>query len=98
MSLAQLVMPGLGLSTHALDTVQTALVQRRAEPGYDAGSTSLPSGTTAWIVSDGKIGDEVQCFGIAEALGLLPGRRLIGPRRPWRWLAPYAPISPRDAP
>jgi mitochondrial fission protein ELM1 len=58
----------------------------------------LPPGTIAWVLSDGKIGDEVQCFGIAEALGLSPERRLIAPRAPWRWLAPYAPISPRDAP
>ena len=58
----------------------------------------LPPATTAWVLSDGKIGDEVQCFGIAEALGLSPERRLIAPGAPWRWLAPHAPISPRDAP
>jgi mitochondrial fission protein ELM1 len=58
----------------------------------------LPPGTTAWVLSDGKIGDEVQCLGLAEALGLSPERRLIEPRAPWRWLAPYAPIAPRDAP
>lgn len=58
----------------------------------------LPPGTTAWVLSDGKIGDEVQCFGIAETLGLSPQRRLIEARAPWRWLAPYAPIAPRDAP
>jgi mitochondrial fission protein ELM1 len=40
----------------------------------------------------------VQCYGIAEALGLLPERRLIAPNAPWRWLAPYASIAPRDAP
>jgi uncharacterized protein len=62
------------------------------------GTQLLPPGTTAWVLSDGKIGDEVQCFGIAEALGLSPERRLIMPRAPWRWLAPYGPISPRDAP
>jgi mitochondrial fission protein ELM1 len=50
------------------------------------------------VLSDGKIGDEVQCFGVAEALGLSPERRLIEPRAPWRWLAPYAPIAPRNAP
>jgi mitochondrial fission protein ELM1 len=73
-------------------------VDGRAKPSHDAGSASLPHGTTAWILSDGKIGDEVQCFGIAEALGLLPQCRLIAPRAPWRWLAPHVPISPRDAP
>jgi mitochondrial fission protein ELM1 len=98
MSLAQWVMPALGPGTHALDAAHIALVDCRAEPGHDASSASLPHGITAWILSDGKIGDEVQCFGITEALGLLPERRLIAPRPPWRWLAPYAPISPRDAP
>jgi uncharacterized protein len=58
----------------------------------------LPRRTTAWVLSDGKIGDEVQCFGIAEALGLSPQRRLIAPRAPWRWLAPHGPMSRRDAP
>ncbi|MBV8850645.1 MAG: mitochondrial fission ELM1 family protein [Methylobacteriaceae bacterium] len=53
---------------------------------------------TAWVLSDGKIGDEAQCFGIAEALGLSPERRLIAPRAPWRWLAPHSRISRRDAP
>jgi uncharacterized protein len=58
----------------------------------------LPRGTTAWVLSDGKIGDEVQCFGIAEALGLSPERRLIAPGAPWRWMAPYGRIAHRDAP
>jgi mitochondrial fission protein ELM1 len=58
----------------------------------------LPRTTAAWVLSDGKIGDEVQCFGIAEALGLSPQRRLVEPRAPWRWLAPYGAIAPRDAP
>lgn len=64
-----------------------ALAQRR-----------LPTGTTAWVLSDGKIGDEVQCFGIAEELGLRPERRLIAPRPPWSWLTPWGPIDPREGP
>jgi mitochondrial fission protein ELM1 len=66
--------------------------------GISKRETLLPSTTRAWILTDGKIGDEVQCFGIAEALGLSPHRRLVAPRVPWRWLAPYVPIAPRDAP
>ncbi len=50
------------------------------------------------MITDGKIGDEVQCFGIAEELGLAPERRLIRPRAPWSWLAPYGPVDPREAP
>lgn len=58
----------------------------------------LPSGTTAWVISDGKIGDEVQCYGVADELGLDPFRRVVRPRPPFSWLAPYGPIDPREAP
>ncbi len=86
----------IGPTIHATPFA-VASVDGRAKPGHDA-SSLLPSTTTAWVLSDGKIGDEVQCFGIAEALGLKPQRRLVAPRAPWRWLAPYAPVAPRDAP
>src|SRR3954451_7489089 len=69
-----------------------------AASSHSAAKGLLPRGTTAWVLSDGKVGDEVQCFGIAEALGLSPERRLIAPRAPWRWMAPHAPVSRRDAP
>jgi mitochondrial fission protein ELM1 len=84
----------------SLDSISDPLARVR-DDGFNPQNREtglLPGGTTAWVLSDGKIGDEVQCFGIAEALGLSPERRLIEPRAPWRWLAPYAPISPRDAP
>jgi mitochondrial fission protein ELM1 len=92
------LMPGPGPGIHASERTDVLDVDGRAKAGHDAPSTSLPPGTTAWVVSDGKIGDEVQCLGIAEALGLSAERRLIAPRAPWLWLAPYAPVSPRDAP
>jgi len=60
-------------------------------------SFGLPA-PSAWIVTDGKRGDEVQCQGIAEALGLDPKRCLVAPRPPFSWLAPRGPIDPRDAP
>src|SRR5215213_2842716 len=53
---------------------------------------------TAWVVTDGKPGDEVQCLGVAEALGLSPEIRRIAPRAPFTWLMPWGPIDPRDAP
>ncbi|MDX7951960.1 mitochondrial fission ELM1 family protein [Lichenihabitans sp. Uapishka_5] len=58
----------------------------------------LPSGLTSWVITDGKVGDEVHCFGIAAALGLTPHRRLVRPRAPWSWMAPYGPVDWRDAP
>ena len=69
-----------------------------AVDGADLASRRLPGTTTAWVLSDGKIGDEVQCFGIADELGLTPERRLIAPRPPWSWLTPYGPVDPREAP
>lgn len=41
-----------------------------------------------WVVSDGTIGMENQCLGLAEALGLDPVVKRIRVRRPWRWLQP----------
>jgi len=58
----------------------------------------LPASTKTWMLTDGKIGDETQCLGIAEALGLTAERRLIAPRRFYAWLMPFGPIDPRDAP
>ena len=71
----------------ARDDIGSALAERR-----------LPPGTSAWVLSDGKIGDEVQCFGIAEELGLRPERRLIAPRAPWSWMTPWGPVDPRERP
>lgn len=58
----------------------------------------LPPGSSCWILSDGKIGDEVQCLGIAEALGVSPVFRRIAPRPAYAFAMPYGPIDPREAP
>ena len=58
----------------------------------------MPPGTTAWLITDGKIGDEVQCLGIADELGLAAERHVIKPRPPWAWVTPWGPVDPRDAP
>lgn len=58
----------------------------------------LPPHLICWVVTDGKIGDEVHCFGIAEGLGLKPERRLVTPRPPWSWVAPYGWPDIRDWP
>jgi mitochondrial fission protein ELM1 len=98
MSLAHIVMPGLGRGIEGVARGSVAHVNGRAQSDHQAVPALLPPYTTAWILSDGKIGDEVQCLGIAEAMGLMPERRVIDPRAPWRWLAPYAPIALGDAP
>ena len=46
------------------------------------------SDLTCWVVTDGKAGMEVQCLGLAEALGCTPQIKRIMTRGPWRWLPP----------
>ncbi|WP_442881052.1 ELM1/GtrOC1 family putative glycosyltransferase [Bosea sp. (in: a-proteobacteria)] len=53
---------------------------------------------TLWVLTDGKAGDEVQCLGVAERLGLAPEIRRVSPGRPWSWLMPRGPIDPREGP
>lgn len=54
--------------------------------------------SSCWLLTDGKIGDEVHCLGIAEALGLSYEMRRVAPRLPWVWLMPWGPIDPRERP
>jgi hypothetical protein len=55
----------------------------------------LPS---IWVLTDGKAGDEVQCLGVAERLGVEPEVRHVAPGKPWVWLMPRGPIDPREGP
>jgi mitochondrial fission protein ELM1 len=43
---------------------------------------------TCWVVSDGRPGNENQCLGVAEAVGLPITVKRVHPRAPWRWLPP----------
>jgi mitochondrial fission protein ELM1 len=52
--------------------------------------------TQIWVLSDGKVGDEAQCFGLAEALGAHAQRRLVTPRGLFALFMPYGPIDPRE--
>lgn len=53
---------------------------------------------SVWVLTDGKAGDEVQCLGVAERLGITPDVRRIAPRKPFAWLMPRGPIDPRESP
>jgi mitochondrial fission protein ELM1 len=44
---------------------------------------------TCWIVTEGLIGTENQCLGLAEALGLKPIVKRIKMKSPWRQLSPW---------
>ena len=76
-----------------------AEAQDRVSPPSDGrlASAGLQNLTT-WILTDGKIGDEQNCFGVARALGVKPDVRRIAPRLPFSWLMPFGPIDPREAP
>lgn len=50
-----------------------------------AGNNEAP---TCWVVSDGRVGIEIQCRGLAEALGLDPVVKRIRARWPWNRLPP----------
>ncbi len=60
-----------------------------------AGQRNTPS---VWVLTDGKIGDDVQCLAVAK--GLSPGfeARVVHPRALFAALAPWGPIDPRDRP
>ena len=54
------------------------------------------AGRTAWLITDGKIGMDVQVLGVAEALGVAIDLKHVAPRRLWSLLAPWGPPDPRD--
>ena len=53
---------------------------------------------SAWVLTDGKAGDELQCLGVAQALNLKPEIRRVAPSPPYEWLAPWGPVDPREHP
>jgi uncharacterized protein len=57
---------------------------------------ALVAGRRAWIISDGKAGNDAQTKGVADALGLAYDVKSIDPKPPWSWLAPWGPVSPGE--
>ena len=64
----------------------------------DSEEFALPAETRALILSSSKIGHEVNCLGLAKALGLHPRTFSVRPRALFAALAPYGPADPRDGP
>ena len=54
------------------------------------------AGHSAWLITDGKIGMDVQVKGVADALGLSYELKHVAPRQPFRALAPFGPVDPRE--
>jgi uncharacterized protein len=70
-------------------TLYNSSAQRRS-------ASQIVSGARCWVLSDGKAGDEAQCLGVSERLGLEADIRRIAPRKAFALLAPYGPIDPKD--
>ncbi|MEZ5774989.1 MAG: mitochondrial fission ELM1 family protein [Hyphomicrobiaceae bacterium] len=54
------------------------------------------AGLSAWIITDGKIGMDVQCIGVADALGLDYEMKHVTPQGLSRTLAPWAPVARKE--
>lgn len=54
------------------------------------------AGCTAWIITDGKAGMDVQARGVAEALGLAYEMKHVAPSGIWRVAAPWGPVAPSE--
>lgn len=57
---------------------------------------TTPHPRTAWVLTDGKAGDVVQCLGICDAIGIAAEERIVRPFLPWTWLMPWGPVPPAD--
>jgi mitochondrial fission protein ELM1 len=53
-------------------------------------------GKRGWIISDGKVGNEVQTRGVFDALGLRYEIKLVDPKGIWKALSPWGPVSPSE--
>lgn len=62
-------------------------------PADVASSTAEIANQTAWIISDGKTGHEVQCLGVANALGLKTEIKRIAPGRFAKLTAPWGRVG-----
>lgn len=62
---------------------------------------TAPAPLRCWVMTDGKIGMETQCIGLAEAMGFVPEVKRLATRAPWRWLIPalwppgFGAVDPR---
>lgn len=54
------------------------------------------AGLRAWLITDDKIGMQVQVRGVAAALGVVAEQKIVAPKGLWRTLAPFGPPSPAE--
>ena len=53
---------------------------------------------SAWIITDGKAGDEQQCIGVSKELGVIYKKIHVKPHWLYSLLMPYGSIDPKDDP
>lgn len=70
--------------------------QRNAVVAVAAEGATL-AGRRAWIITDGKPGMDVQCRGVADALGLDYQMKRVAPDGFHRFAAPYGGVAGREA-
>ena len=62
------------------------------------------AGISAWVVSEGTVGMEIQSVGLARAIGIEPVVKRVRPRLPWRllparaWAFPFLSLGPDSDP
>lgn len=54
------------------------------------------AGKSGWLITDGKVGMDVQVKGVADALGLVYEIKHVEPAAPFRLMAPWGPVDPRE--
>lgn len=59
----------------------------------DDGRTRPLQGATAWLITDEKIGMQVQCRGVADALGVKAIHKQVAPRGLRRALSPWGGVA-----
>jgi uncharacterized protein len=65
------------------------------DSSHDTAPQERPlAGRTAWIITDGKIGMDVQARGVADALGLDYAIKHVTPQGVWKLAAPWGPVGP----
>lgn len=60
------------------------------------GSDRPLAGAKAWIITDDKVGMQVQVRGVADALGAASEWKEVRPRPLWSLLAPWGPVDPAE--
>ncbi len=62
------------------------------------GHALIRSDARVLVVSSGMAGHEINCIGVAEALGIPYKKIIVAPRAIFKRLAPYGPVDPKDSP